>query len=181
MIPNTEDINDDEAQQEHSFPSFVNQFCGWYLQKLGKHKSGLEKDKLKTLADLLLKRENCQKEVKKRSVYLGGIVYTVDINNDSKWDEHAKEAIVVDDGVIIYVGSNCDAEEYTWHDPCVKDVKVYDLDGQTVLPGIHDVDMHPLEARSPVVGCTLPSSTGPEDENMRKALEKCTVKQKGTE
>ena len=135
---------------------------------------------LADLLDMLSKRQNCQRIVKYRSVYVRGNVYTVDVN-DPGWEKNPQEAIVIDDGVISYVGSNCGTEWYIWEDPCVDEVAVFDLKEATVLPGIHDVHMHPLEARSPVCGvCILPSSTGPDTEEMRLVLEECPVKQKGT-
>jgi predicted amidohydrolase YtcJ len=41
--------------------------------------------------------------------------------------------------------------------------KIYDLQGATVLPGINDVHVHPLEAGSEAGGtCELPQDTSPE-------------------
>lgn len=58
--------------------------------------------------------------------------------------------------------------------------KVYDLDGATILPGIHDVHLHPLEAGSEVGGtCELPVDTAPED--MIDLIKKRSTKQKGTD
>lgn len=57
---------------------------------------------------------------------------------------------------------------------------VYDLDGASVLPGIHDVHMHPLESGSEVGGtCKLLSDTKPEE--MVDLIRKQAPKQKGTD
>jgi predicted amidohydrolase YtcJ len=57
--------------------------------------------------------------------------------------------------------------------------KIYDLQGATVLPGINDVHVHPLEAGSEAGGtCELPQDTSPE--KMISKIKKRAPKQKGT-
>lgn len=92
------------------------------------------------------------------SIYLGGKIYTVDGDN---WNNHPAEAMVVNDenGVIEYIGEDEAAENFF-----TSGSTVYNLDGKTVLPGFHDVHMHPLEAMSEEGGvCTVASNTPPEE------------------
>ena len=127
------------------------------------------------------RRQTCETYVDTRSVYLNGNVFTVAKDSPAAWHKHPKDAIVIDDGIIKLVGGNCEAEELIY-DSCVSNVRVFDLDGATALPGFHDVHMHPLEAESPVGGdCKLPSGTRPDHETMTKVLETCNKKQKGTD
>ncbi len=65
-------------------------------------------------------------------------IYTV--NTKQPW----AEALIIKDGVIDFVGTNKKAIEYSRDDE-----NVVDLDGKLVLPGFHDIHMHPLEAYAP--------------------------------
>ncbi len=68
-------------------------------------------------------------------------------------------AIAVDDGAIVWVGDDADSEAYVG-----SGTKVVDLDGRLVLPGLHDVHQHPLEAHLDVIDCLLdPNEWDPED------------------
>ena len=65
--------------------------------------------------------------------------------------------MVIKDGLIQYLGSNAGA------DSKVQELgvacRVIDMSGgkKTILPGIHDVHMHPMEVGSQVAGtCTVP-------------------------
>ncbi|MDA9009523.1 amidohydrolase [Alphaproteobacteria bacterium] len=69
------------------------------------------------------------------SVLLNGKIYTVDRANP--W----AEALVIEDGKLIYVGNDEGAEKYI-----LPDSEVIDLQEAFVMPGIHDVHTHPLEA-----------------------------------
>lgn len=105
-------------------------------------------------------------------IYTNGIIYTVATDD---WDTEPQEAIVVQDGIIKYVGTN--EEAYEFDIPGTS--KIYDLQGATVLPGIHDVHVHPLEAGSEAGGtCELPQDTSPE--RMISKIKKQAPKQKGT-
>lgn len=107
-----------------------------------------------------------------KQCYINGIVYTVD---GTDWDRTPKEAFVVQNGKIAFVGSTHDALEYF---NC--DSSVLDLNGATVLPGIHDVNIHPLESSSRVARtCQLKSKTNPE--LMKDIFKTCAPKQIGTE
>ena len=70
-------------------------------------------------------------------LFVNGNIYTV--NSAQPW----AEAMLVEDGIITFVGPTADAEAQV-----TKDVHTIDLAGRMVLPGIHDVHMHPLEAGS---------------------------------
>ncbi|CAG2202931.1 unnamed protein product [Mytilus edulis] len=106
------------------------------------------------------------------AIYLNGNIYTV---ASSDWDTQPKNAMVVQDGLIMSVGSDEDARNFYKSG----EYKMYDLDGASVLPGIHDVHMHPLESGSEVGGtCELPRDLSPED--MIGLIKKQAPKQKGT-
>ena len=79
-------------------------------------------------------------------VFFNGMIYTV--NDSAPW----VEAIYVKDGVIEYVGSTEDAKNQA-----TANAEMIDLDGAFMMPGIHDVHMHPLEA------CLLYTSPSPRD------------------
>ena len=71
----------------------------------------------------------------KNTIYINGTVYTVGGQN---WDKTPRQAIVVQDGKIQLVGSTADALQ---HVSC--ESTVIDPHGSTVLPGMHDVHVHP--------------------------------------
>ena len=68
-------------------------------------------------------------------VYFNGQIYTV--NSSQPW----ADAMFVKDGVIKYVGDDDTAKEMA-----TEGATMIDLGGKFVMPGIHDVHMHPLEA-----------------------------------
>lgn len=68
-------------------------------------------------------------------VFYNGNIYTVDPN------QPMAEAMFVKDGIIQYVGSSAEAQNRA-----ADDADLIDLGGAFVMPGIHDVHMHPLEA-----------------------------------
>lgn len=70
-------------------------------------------------------------------VFYNGKIYTV--NPAKPW----ADAIYVKDGVIQYVGTNDEAKNMA-----SKAAELIDLEGGFMMPGIHDVHMHPLEAAS---------------------------------
>lgn len=78
-------------------------------------------------------------------VFKNGTIYTVDTNNP-----HA-EAVVVTNENIVFVGSNLEAKKYIG-----KNTQVVDLNGKLMLPGFHDVHMHPDEIGSALTSyCNL--------------------------
>lgn len=70
-------------------------------------------------------------------VFFNGKIYTV--NTANPW----ADAVYVKDGIIKYVGTNDEAKNMA-----SKDAELIDLEGGFMMPGIHDVHMHPLEAAS---------------------------------
>ena len=69
------------------------------------------------------------------TVYTNGFIYTVNP------DQPNAEALAVRDGQIIAVGSNEEVQAQ------ISDrARVVDLDGRMLMPGIHDMHAHPMEA-----------------------------------
>jgi predicted amidohydrolase YtcJ len=77
----------------------------------------------------------------------GGAVYT-----PNGW----AEAIAVENGVIIAVGSTAEVDAHR-----VASTEVIDLDGAAVLPGFHDMHVHPLGAGLAQRECTFPQGSPP--------------------
>lgn len=109
-----------------------------------------------------------------RVVYKNGLVYTVDVNETPDWSTNPKEAVVTENGKILFVGSSPEAETFVQ-----PDTEVIDLKKAVVLPGIHDVHVHPLEAGCPVWDTVeLPPDTNPE--KMVATIKRAAQRQKGT-
>ena len=70
-------------------------------------------------------------------VFKNGQIYTV--NKQQEW----ADAVAIKDNKIIFVGSNADVENYV-----DSTTKVTDLSGKMMMPGFHDVHMHPIESAS---------------------------------
>lgn len=86
-------------------------------------------------------------------VFFNGKIYTV--NAAQPW----AEAIFVKDGIIKFVGTSDEAKKMA-----SADAELIDLEGQMMMPGIHDVHMHPLEASTDNFHFTLDDSeTDPEN------------------
>lgn len=97
-----------------------------------------------------------------------GIIYTV--NADQPW----AEAVAIVDGALVFVGTNANAAAW------INDnTEVIDLNGRLVLPGLHDVHAHPLEAGSPVAGTCVLSDGDPEA--MIAIIQACAPHQIGTD
>ena len=69
------------------------------------------------------------------AVYTNGLIYTVNP------DQATAEALAVSDGKIIAVGSNDEVRALV-----SDETRVVDLDGRMLMPGIHDMHAHPMEA-----------------------------------
>ena len=82
-----------------------------------------------------------------RQLWLNGDIYTV--NKAQPW----AEAMVIEKGQLLFVGQESEAK--TWVN---ENTQIHDLKGNTVLPGLHDVHLHPLEASSEEIQCILDSS-----------------------
>jgi hypothetical protein len=70
------------------------------------------------------------------TVLLNGFVYTVDGKNS------VAQAIAIDDGVIVFVGTNAAAKKYIG-----AGTEVTDLEGRMVMPGIHEGHIHGITNR----------------------------------
>lgn len=107
---------------------------------------------------ILLGAGACKKDAQPQAqdssekLFINGKVYTV--NDAALW----AEAVLVKDGVITYVGTTEQAKAQA-----SANAQVIDLQGQMMMPGIHDVHMHPLEASTNNFKFSLSSSeTNPE-------------------
>lgn len=102
-------------------------------------------------------------------VLLNGVIHTVNSAQPQA------EAIAIRDGLIVFVGSNADVKAFI-----TPATQLIDLNGRFVMPGIHDVHMHPMEAGSSVTtNCLLES--GQNLENHIATLKDCAPNQQGTE
>ena len=73
--------------------------------------------------------------VNEEAVFINGTIYTVDSNQP--W----AEALYINRGIIEFVGDNAGARQVA-----PENASIIDLEGAFVMPGIHDVHLHPLEA-----------------------------------
>ncbi len=101
---------------------------------------------------LLIASVSCSKEggtpAQGEQVYHNGRIYTV--NPTQPW----VDAMIVKDGVIAAVGSNFDMLNQA-----SRNAQVINLENLMVMPGIHDVHVHPLEAASENFQFTLEETT----------------------
>lgn len=98
-------------------------------------------------------------------VLRNGAIYTVD--PVQPW----VEALAVVDGTIVFAGSNTDVVAFI-----DAQTQVFELDGRMVLPGLHDVHMHPLEAGSSASsGCVLDNQED-NPENFIRELRACNLR-----
>jgi len=97
-------------------------------------------------------------------VLTNGKIFTVD--EERSW----QEAFAVKDGKLIKVGTNEDVESLI-----VDSTEVIDAEGQLILPGFHDLHMHPsVVANRFAGGCGLPQSAdSPTIQTFLDAVEKC--------
>ena len=70
-------------------------------------------------------------------LYKNGQIYTVNANQE--W----AEAMLVRDGIIVAIGAETDVEGQA-----SENAQIIDLGNKMIMPGIHDVHLHPLEAAS---------------------------------
>lgn len=68
------------------------------------------------------------------------------VNEAQPW----AEALVAEDGEIVFVGGSVEALSYA-----ARDARVVDAGGRLVLPGFHDTHQHTLEAHLPIIDCSL--------------------------
>ncbi len=82
----------------------------------------------------------------------GGAIYTE--NGERSW----AEAIAIDDGRIVYVGTDAGAKDYIG-----PQTKVIALKGRMVLPGMQDVHIHPISGGIEANGCDLNAANDVEE------------------
>ncbi len=92
---------------------------------------------LAMLITIACKGDDSTTDLSGEVVYFNGKIYTV--NPAQVW----AEAMLVEDGIIKFVGTDEEAKNMA-----SEDAAEVDLGGKMVMPGIHDVHMHPLEAAS---------------------------------
>ncbi|MGG6229701.1 amidohydrolase [Tenacibaculum sp. SDUM215027] len=83
-------------------------------------------------------------ETSTEKLYYNAKIFTVDDTNP--W----AEAILIDGNKILFVGSNTEAEK-----KANKNATKIDLKGKLILPGFHDVHMHPMEVGSTTTAFVL--------------------------
>jgi predicted amidohydrolase YtcJ len=76
-------------------------------------------------------------------VLINGFIYTVNAEND------VRRAMAIDDGVIVFVGSNRGVQAYIG-----PDTKVIDLERRMVMPGLHEGHIHDI-TNSDLPDCNL--------------------------
>ena len=101
---------------------------------------------------------------------VNGRVYTV--NDAQPW----AEAVLVVDGTIAAIGS-----DEAVRSEASESAEIVDLEGAFVMPGIHDIHSHPLEARSPLAGTCLLDNQEEDAEAFIPILETCAPTQIGTD
>jgi predicted amidohydrolase YtcJ len=97
-------------------------------------------------------------------VFKNAKIYTANSN------QQFEEAIAIHTDTIIYVGSNIGVQSYIDSNTTVIDVM-----GDLILPGLHDVHMHPLEAGSSAGGGCLLDQQELNPENFIPVLQACNV------
>jgi predicted amidohydrolase YtcJ len=110
--------------------------------------------------------EKPKKSANNEIVFFNGKIYTVNVSKP--W----AEAIYIKDGIIKYVGDNKGAKNMA-----SEDAEMIDLEGGFMMPGIHDVHVHPLEAATENFQFTLDDNEeDPENyaNDVEKAIEEHT-------
>jgi len=102
-----------------------------------------------------------------QKMYYNGKVFTVD--ETKPW----AEAIIINDNKIVFVGTNTEATTFA-----EAGAEKIDLQGKLVLPGFHDVHMHPMEVGSTTTSFVL-SETETNAENYRTTIENASANDPG--
>ena len=97
------------------------------------------------------------------TILTNGQIYTA----EGSW----AEALAIKGGVILAVGDNAAVQPYR-----AATTKVIDLGGHTVLPGFHDMHMHPLGAGQALRSCVLKREATPSE--IRETVSLCASKAK---
>jgi hypothetical protein len=82
----------------------------------------------------------------------GGAIYTVD--GARSW----AQTIAIDDGRIVYVGTDAGASEHIG-----PQTQVVDLKGRMVVPGFQDAHIHPISGGIEAIGCDLNAAANVEE------------------
>jgi len=78
------------------------------------------------------------------------------------------QALAVGDGVILGIGSNTEVENLA-----SDEAQIIDLDGATVMPGLHDLHVHPMGAGLSQFTCNFPQ--GSDSEVVKAAVADCAA------
>jgi predicted amidohydrolase YtcJ len=97
------------------------------------------------------------------TVLTNGKIYSA----DGGW----AEALAIKKGVIVAMGNASNVQ--SWRGP---ETKVIDLRGRTVLPGFHDMHLHPLGAGQLLRSCVLKREATPDE--IRETVAACAAKAK---
>jgi predicted amidohydrolase YtcJ len=96
------------------------------------------------ILSILISLSSCKKDdngtdptQSNEQLYKNGQIYTV--NESQEW----AEAMLVRDGVILAIGTESEVANQA-----SENAEIIDLENKMVMPGIHDVHLHPLEAAS---------------------------------
>jgi predicted amidohydrolase YtcJ len=101
--------------------------------------------------------------------YRHGVIYTVDAH------DRVRQALAVRDGRIVYVGDEAGLAPYLG-----PSTRVIDLGGRTLMPGLVDGHMHPLEGGANLLKCNLnyePLTL----EQLRRRIQACLDASRGRE
>jgi predicted amidohydrolase YtcJ len=107
-------------------------------------------------------------QVAAETILANGRIYTLDPK--APW----VEAMVIRDSEIVFAGTTIDAKAHG-----TRGATTIDLKRHVVLPGLHDVHMHPLEANNPAAGTCLfdaPLSL----KRIKQIMADCRDRQQGT-
>ncbi len=96
--------------------------------------------------------------------YFNGKIYTANAN------EEFAQAIAIKDGKIVYVGGDAGINDFIG-----ENTEFFDLDSQVMLPGIHDVHVHALEASADSWGACVLDDNEADPENYLDVLFDCNL------
>ena len=90
---------------------------------------------------------------------------------NGQFDMHGQWAseLAIKRGVIVAIGSSTEVDRYKG-----PNTRVIDLHGAAVLPGLHDMHVHPMGAGLDALACRFPQGSGPAA--VQKAVQECAAK-----
>lgn len=112
----------------------------------------------------LLMANLCHGQTIADKIFQNAKVYT---SNDN---QPFAEAVAIKGDSILFVGSNTNVAAYEG-----PNTTVFDVGGKLILPGLHDVHTHPLEASSQIGGTCSLNSQEADPENLGTALNNCNL------